>query len=160
MRPFLLSVVLTAVGIAAVGFVVIGAEFMAESRASALTQLSAGNNNEYAHFVAPAAADAKHPKKITLAGAAFTCAQITRTDGGSSPGQCLRFSCTVDCAYDVGTYLPDGGVDVLDGTYNTSADGNQLPSATPEAPCLGPTEDGICFYSATAGSAYVAQRKP
>lgn len=113
-----------------------------------------------ASYVVPAPGSLKHPKKITLAGAAFTCAQITRTDGGSNPGQCLRIDCGVDCAYDLGVFLPDGGVDVQDGTYNTTADGNPLPSATPENICAGSNEDGLCVYSATAGSAYVSQRKP
>lgn len=129
----------------------------ANHTASAITT----NEPQYAAspYMAPALAPPKHPTKVTLTGSgAVACTQFLRADGGPNPGACIRLQANVDLAYDVGSYLPDGGAARGDGTYNTNADGNQLSTPTVEAFCLKPWQDAICFSSTTAGSAYPAVR--
>lgn len=96
-----------------------------------------------AAYVAPAPPAPKLPTKVTLAGAASAGTTLTST------GQCLRISCTVDCAYRVTV-----------GSSTATVDDNQLPAGTPERLCMSTGQDTVTFYSATAGAAYVAATMP
>lgn len=138
----------------AVGIVVLGF-------AGILTAANSNNPNaEFVPLVQPAPMAPKRPIKIALTAGAFACAQIKRTDGGSNPGQCLRIYCSVDCEYDVGAFLPDGGISRGDGSYNTDGDGNPLSYLSAEGECLTAAQDGICIFAGDGGTAYVSPRWP
>jgi len=92
-----------------------------------------------ATFEVPSAMAPGLPTKIVLAGAASAGTTFT------TPGVCVRLSCTVDCSYRVTV-----------GASTAIVDDNQLPAATPERFCLLYNQNTITVYSATAGSAYVA----
>ena len=134
---------------------VLGVAFSPKARAVVTDAASAA----IAAYVNPAPMAAKHPLKVSLAGTTSACTTF------SPAGQNLRVSCTVDCEYDVGTSAPDGGIILTaypDGGAQlaATADSNQLPAATPETMALTQTQDSVCVYSASAGTAYIAGRYP
>jgi len=96
-------------------------------------------------LVQPMAVVTKTPTKIALAGSASASTTLTTAQLGS----CFRISCTVDCAYRVGT-----------GAQTATIDDNQLPAQVIERVCLYDAYDTIAFFSSAAGSAYVAVQAP
>jgi hypothetical protein len=92
-----------------------------------------------AAFEVPAPMAPGLPTKIVLAGTSSAGTTM------ATKGQCIRFSCTVDCSYRVTT-----------GSSTATVDDNQLPAATPERFCLLSSQDTVTFYSTAAGTAYVA----
>lgn len=131
-----------------------------------LAMASPSSTVSTANPVAPSPMAPKHPQKVTLTAGSFSCMRVLAPDGGGEGGACVRlWGLGGDVAYEVGSYLPDGGVvEQLftdgGGFFNASADSNYLPLTSIDAPCLLNSQDGVCFFSFDAGAAYVAPRYP
>lgn len=153
----------------------IGAAILVVAIATAAQQVALAYTSDapqtfaVARPVNPSSLSPKHPYKVALSGAASACQHL------SAKGMRVRMSCTTDCTWDaallladagfaipyvdggIGLGFPDGG---FVGTFAETTDGNQLPGATPEYTALPPTLDSVCYYSASAGTAYVAETYP
>lgn len=122
----------------------VGGQVLTDRMAAAIAPLNPQSKGPA--YVAPASIAPKVPTKVVLTGAtSVSMATLT----GTQKGSCIRISCTVACSYRIGI-----------GAQTATADDNQLPATTPERMCLPDGWDTIAFYSATAGSAYVAFQGP
>ena len=109
----------------------------------------------------------RRPYKVTLAGAASACLKLPTHTSSTAPSR-VEVDCTVDCQWDVDYAYPDAGFEIpaqdggLGAIYAETTDGNQLPAATPRVATLpvainGTAANGVCFYSSSAGLAYVSE---